>query len=235
MNKNVLITGADKGLGLALTELYLKQEFCVYSCLYQQPTDAILKLKEQYKENLVILQMDVGDDDSVRRATEILSGLTDSIDILINNAGVHFKDSHKSLEDIDFEVALKTININSLGPLRVIKALLPLVENSTSKVIADISSEAGSISECWRDKQYDYCMSKAALNMQCNILQRYLKPKGIKVLAIHPGWMRTDMGGADAEIEPKTSAEGISKLIEKYSGDIEGPIYMDYTGKLMSW
>lgn len=78
----------------------------------------------------------------------------------------------------------------------------------TKKVIVNISSEAGSIGECWRDREFDYCMSKAALNMQSVLLQKYLKSEGIKVLAIHPGWMRTDMGGAEADISPDTSAGG---------------------------
>lgn len=235
MTGSVLITGADRGLGFSLVELYLQKGFCVYACLHREPGVKALGLKEKYDRNLILLAMDVADDASVKNAADALLEKADSIDILINNAGVHLDESMNAFEDIDFNAAMRTLNINSLGPLRVSKAFLSFVEKGSTKVIANISSEAGSISDCWRDKEFDYCMSKAALNMQSNILQRYLKPRGIKVLAIHPGWMRTDMGGLNADIDASTAAEGISKLIEKYKGDLEGPMYMDYTGKLMNW
>lgn len=235
MSSSVLITGCDKGLGYSLTKLFLQKGFHVYSCLHREPSEKILELKKNFKGKFDTVQMDVADDSSIRNALAAFSGLTDSLDIIINNAGVHFDLSHNALEDVDFDVALETLNINSLGPLRVTKSFLPFLEKGKKPVLVNISSEAGSISNSWREKEFDYCMSKSALNMQSVMIQKLVKPKGIKVLAIHPGWMRTDMGGSNADIESDTAAEGIFQLIEKYGSDLEGPIYMDYTGALMSW
>lgn len=235
MTKRVLITGVNKGLGFALTELYLKQRFMVFGGVLNEPSEKILKLNEQYGEMLNIIPMDISSDASVSYSAVEVSKMTDNIDILINNAGVHFDASFAPLEEVDFQVAMDTYNINTLGPLRVTKAFVPFVRRGNTKVIVNITSEAGSIGECWRDKEYDYCMSKASLNMQSVLLQRYVKPDGIKVLAIHPGWMRTDMGGAEADISPETAAEGIYELTNKYKGDLEGPIYMDYSGRIFKW
>ncbi|HOH37319.1 MAG TPA: SDR family NAD(P)-dependent oxidoreductase, partial [Spirochaetota bacterium] len=157
-----------------------------------------------------------------------------SIDILLNNAGVHFEESYSSLEDVNFDVALKTHNINSLGPLRTVKSFLPFIKNGEKKLILNISSEAGSLSDCWREKEFDYCMSKAALNMQSILLQNYLKKDRIKVIAVHPGWMRTDMGGSKADIDSKESADEIFSLAEKDFA-LNDPIYMDYKGRIMHW
>jgi len=235
MIKNILITGADKGLGFSLTKLYLEKGYTVFSGLLNSLSDSMLELKNSYGERLNTISLDVSSDASVANSLKELSRLTDSLDILINNAGVHFEKSFAVLEDVDFQAALDTHNINTLGPLRVTKAYIPLVRNGQDKVIVNISSEAGSIGECWREKEFDYCMSKAALNMQSVLLQKYLKGDGIKVLAVHPGWMQTDMGGAEADISSDTSALGIYELVNKYKGELDSPIYMDYSGRLFKW
>jgi NAD(P)-dependent dehydrogenase (short-subunit alcohol dehydrogenase family) len=235
MSKRVLITGVNKGLGFALTELYLKQDFIVFGGVLNEPSEKILKLKEQYGDMLNIIPMDISSDTSVSYSAVEVSRLTDNVDILINNAGVHFEASFAPLEEVDFQVAMDTFNINALGPLRVTKAFIPFIKRGDTKVIVNISSESGSIGECWRDREFDYGMSKAALNMQSVLLQGYVKPERIKVLAVHPGWMRTDMGGVEADISPEIAAEGIYELANKYKGDLEGPMYMDYSGRLFKW
>lgn len=235
MVKNILITGADKGLGFSLTKLYLEKGYTVFSGLLNQPSEDFQELKNKYGEKLNIVSLDVRSDASVTSSHEEVSRLTDRLDILINNAGVHFEKSFAVLEGVDFQTALDTHNINTLGPLRVTKAYIPLVRNGQDKVIVNISSEAGSIGECWREKEFDYCMSKAALNMQSVLLQKYLKGDGIKVLAVHPGWMQTDMGGAEADISSDISALGIYELVNKYKGELDSPIYMDYSGRLFKW
>ena len=109
------------------------------------------------------------------------------------------------------------------------RAFLPLLEESGRATLVNISSEAGSVGKCWRDVGFGYCMSKAALNMQSRILEKYLASKGIKVFAVHPGWMRTDMGGANADIAPREAAQGILKLVSSWS-DQESPMYVVYNG-----
>jgi NAD(P)-dependent dehydrogenase (short-subunit alcohol dehydrogenase family) len=236
MSKKVLITGTNKGLGLELTRLYLEKGFEVFSCIRNNPSEGISALKQKFKEKFNIINMDVSSDESVNQAAEEIKGLTNSIDILINNAAILYNDySNLPLEEVNTQIALQTINVNTLGPLRVNKAFLSLVKEGEAKIIVNISSEAGSIGENRRDRMYDYCMSKAALNMQSVILQRYVKPYGIKILTLHPGWMITDMGGNNADIVPETAAEGIIKLIDEYQGRLDDIMYMDYTGKPYQW
>jgi NAD(P)-dependent dehydrogenase (short-subunit alcohol dehydrogenase family) len=236
MSKKVLITGANKGLGLALTRLYLENECRVFSCVRSNPSEELIELKQKYEDKLDVIIMDVSNDTSVNRAAEEIKEVTDSIDIIINNAAVLFeKESKVPLEEVNTELALETFNVNTLGALRVNKALLELVKAGVTKVISNISSEAGSIGHNWRDNMYDYCMSKAALNMQSAILQKYVKSYGIKVLTLHPGWMITDMGGKNADITPDVSAKGIMRLIEEYQGKLDDIMYMDYTGKPYQW
>ncbi|MCX7720403.1 MAG: SDR family oxidoreductase [Dictyoglomus thermophilum] len=231
-NYIVFITGASKGLGFSLTELYLDKGHKVIAT-YRKNLEKLEEIKNH--PNLILHPMDVSDEESVRNAYEYLKNKINYIDILINNAAVYLEDKSKTIENIDIEKAIVTMNVNSIGPLRVLKYFYSLVEKGNKKLIINISSEAGSISNCWRDREYAYCMSKSALNMLSAILQNYSIPKGIKVLSIHPGWMRTDMGGPDADIDPKEAAEGIYNLSVKDWDPKDKNIYMDYKGNLMTW
>jgi NAD(P)-dependent dehydrogenase (short-subunit alcohol dehydrogenase family) len=233
--KSILITGADKGLGFSLAEKFSDNGYNVFAAHLEENPDNLVKLSNK-NSSVKLIRMDVSSDESVSAAVCEFSKLNSegSIDILLNNAGVHFEESYSSLEDVNFDVALKTHNINSLGPLRTVKSFLPFIKNGEKKLIINISSEAGSLSDCWREKEFDYCMSKAALNMQSILLQNYLKKDRIKVIAVHPGWMRTDMGGSKADIDSKESAEGLFYLAEKDFA-LNDPIYMDYKGKIMHW
>jgi len=237
MQKSVLITGADKGLGFAFAMETLKKGYVAYACLYMPVSGRMQALKKEYGDRLRIIEdVDVGDDGSVEKAVKAVGSYTDSLDILVNNAAVLHPDNfYGKLEGFDFKVALDTFNINALGPLRMTKGFLDFIARGDTKVIVNISSEAGSVSGNFRDFGYDYCMSKTAVNMQSAILQKYLKPRGIKILAVHPGWMRTDMGGANADFDPETSAQNILDLAEKYSGRLDDGIYMDNRGKRMDW
>lgn len=227
----VLITGASKGLGFSLTNIYLKNGHEVIAT-YRKELENLEKIKDS--KNLILASMDVSSEESVRSAFEIIKEKVPFIDILINNAAIYIEDRSRTIESIDIDKVLWTLNVNSVGPLRVLKYFYPMVERSNKKLIINISSEAGSIGNCWRDGEYGYCMSKSALNMVSAILQNYAKISNIKVLVIHPGWMRTDMGGMDADISPDESAEGIYHLSMK-DWKIDKDIYMDYKGEKMPW
>lgn len=116
----------------------------------------------------------------------------------------------------------------------MVQQFLPLLEKGEHKLILNISSEAGSITDCWRESDFAYSMPKAALNMQSKILQNHLKPRSFKLLAVHPGWMRTDMGGADADIHAGEAAEGIFNLAVK-KWNLDDGIYMDYKAQPINW
>ncbi|MBP7902404.1 MAG: SDR family NAD(P)-dependent oxidoreductase [Spirochaetes bacterium] len=233
--KSILITGADKGLGLSLAEHFSDNGYYVFAAHFQVVSDNLLKLSKK-NCSVKLIHMDVSSDESVAAAAAEFAKVNseNKLDVLLNNAGVHFEESYAALENVNFDIALKTHNINTLGPLRTVKSFLPFIKNGEKKLILNISSEAGSLSDCWREKEFDYCMSKAALNMQSILLQNYLKKDRIKLIAVHPGWMRTDMGGMKADISSKESAEAIYSIAEKDFA-LNDPIFMDYKGKIIHW
>lgn len=240
MNENhlqkIFITGADKGLGLSLATRFLYAGYIVFAGIYQTAENFAV-IGQEYGPNLVCILLDVTDMKSVIAASHSVSTQTQAIDILINNAAVYLHSKpDKSLQELDLTDGHMegTFNVNSFGPLRVTQQFLPLLENGNGKLIINISSEAGSIGNCWRATEFAYCMSKAALNMQSRILQNMLAPQGFRVLAIHPGWMRTDMGGPDADIHPDEAAEAIFQLALMQTL-VSNRIYMDYQGKPLPW
>lgn len=234
MIKTVFITGADKGLGFSLVQKFLHQQAHVFAGQYQANSD-LSALAKSFPQNLTQIPLDVTQLDSVVRAADAVKQLTPALDILINNAGVMLETRASLLElDLSHHPLFETLDVNTFGPLRMVQQFLPLLEKGEHKLILNISSEAGSITDCWRESEFAYSMSKVALNMQSKILQNHLKPRGFKILAVHPGWMRTDMGGAEADIHADEAAEGIFNLAMK-KWDLKDEIYMDYKGQPINW
>lgn len=231
----VLITGADAGLGLSLVKRFLQGGVEVFAGVHKSNA-ALNDLTGEYSNSLKLIPLNVADMESVCNAANQVAGLTSGLDIVINNAGIHLENSKQALEQLDFTDGhlQQTMEVNAFGPLRVAQQFLPLLEKSDQKLIINISSEAGSIADCRRENQFAYCMSKAALNMQSKMLQNYLGPRGFKVLSVHPGWMRTNMGGPNAAISSDEAAEGIFQLaVSKRS--VDEPMYMDFQGNLLPW
>src|SRR5690554_1256325 len=242
MKETVLITGAGRGIGLALTKEFLAAGYRVFAGV-RKTYHLLEKEKEQYPADLILVPLDVTDMASVRAAAAQVSAATPALEILVNSAGADFGDKTRPLEALDLEDSLlpQTMEVNAFGPLRVVQQFLPLLAAGEKNIIINISSEAGSIGDCWRKQEYAYAKSKAALNMQTRILHNYLSPRGFKVRALHPGWVRTDMGGKEADLDPATSAAGIFNLIQKVAAgeqvtkeDGEG-IYLDYQGNILRW
>ncbi len=233
--KTVLITGANGGLGICLVKKYCSEGYRVFAFDYKLNNDSESMSKEL--DNIELFSfIDVRDPLSIEKARELVAVKTDKIDILINAAAILPENSANVLEELDIEGALDVYSTNALGPLRVVQKFLAMVKNSEGKTIVNISSEAGSLSTHNNYiNRYDYCMSKAALNMQSVILQRYLRPEDIRIVLIHPGWMKTDMGGEDAPILPEISADGIFNLVDTCMGDFECGIYFDYDGSERKW
>jgi len=227
----VVVTGAARGLGKCLAEAYLKQGAVVFGLDRSEQTG---ELAGVYGDRYRPVLCDITDEATVRRAAEVVAAAAGTVDLLINDAAIYLEKPFDEIPEFDADLARTTFNVNTVGPLLVTKHFLPLVLAGAGKKIVNISSEAGSISQNWRSREYAYCMSKAALNMQSVILQRRVKDDGVKVLAIAPGWMRTEMGGADADLDPSESATGIMAVIAANS-DVDGPTYFDYAGKVWEW
>ncbi|WP_334075251.1 MULTISPECIES: SDR family NAD(P)-dependent oxidoreductase [Paenibacillus] len=246
MDIRALVTGADHGVGLALAETLLEQGGRVFAGRYNPRETALDELSRRYPDRLTTVSLDIGSDDSVREAAETVEKLTGRLDLLINNAGI-LGDTEATIREgkMDFEEMLKVYNVNTLGALRVTKAFLSLLLKGEARMIANISSEAGSIGQNKRSGWFAYCMSKAALNMQSSLVFNGIKEAGGRVLVIHPGWVRTYMRGeldAAADLTPAESAENIISLIrERMRRSAEGarngeqPEYIDAYGAPLPW
>lgn len=233
--ESVYITGADRGLGLALARCFFESGWRVYAGSYAKGP-GLLALAQQASGNVLVMPQDVGDLASVQASAAEVASRESQLDLLISCAGVVPENRLAPLLEVNLEAGFDAhvMEVNAFGPLRVAQAFLPLVERGTRKLIINVSSEAGSISKTKRINHYRYCMSKAALNMGCKLLQNWLKPRGIKVLAIEPGWMKTEMGGPNAILDPAEPAAGIHALADR-TWSVEDPIYMDYKGQLLDW
>lgn len=237
--KTALVTGTDHGVGFSLAKKLLSRGYFVIAVRVDETEKQIDALQSSYPDQMAIVCADIGSDESVFKASNNIKNLTDHIDLLINCAGI-LGDMSKNLgDDLDFDEISRVINVNAIGTLRITNALSSLVLNSTEKTIVNISSEAGSIADCWRTGWFGYCMSKAANNMQSALVHNNMRELGGKVFAIHPGHVATYMRGhldTTAKITPDVSAEGILHVVLDIPHPINShPLYLDYTGKELLW
>ncbi|TCW60453.1 SDR family oxidoreductase [Treponema sp. J25] len=235
----VLITGANRGLGLALTHHFLQEGHQVFAT-YRSKGEDLAHLESLYQKNhqLRTISCDVAEEAQIKQAKKELEQWTDSIDILINNAAVHLEQGRPDIGALDFSVYLPTLAVNSVAPLMMVQHMLPLLQKGQGKTIISISSEAGSIGNCWREREYSYCMSKAALNMAMRILQNRLGKEGFRIRLIHPGWVQTDMGGKGASLSPAESARAVyQRIMETVEEGMPQthPLYIDWEGKPLPW
>ncbi|MBN2508874.1 MAG: SDR family NAD(P)-dependent oxidoreductase [Spirochaetales bacterium] len=207
--RRAFVTGADRGLGLGFARSLLKRGFTVYAGTYMDHWHEFELLKEEFPSGLVPVSLDVSSMDSVRAAFQTTADHTDSIDLLINNAGI-LTDDGDIRQGLDLSKAAAAFGVNSLGPMRMVQTFLPLMQ-SGMKRLCFVSSEAGSISVCMRDRgPFTYCMSKTALNMAVRMTADALMPRGFTFRLYHPGWLKTWMEGEKnlrATVEAEDSAE----------------------------
>ena len=149
MSNEILITGANRGLGLALTEKLLAGGHHIHAINRQESTDLLL-LRKKYPRNLHLFAGDVSDESSIQKALETIAGQTGSLDMILNNAAVNLERSGPFLEQVDFSIYMPTYQVNAIGPLMVVKYALPLLRKGNRKLIVNFSSEAGSIGACER-------------------------------------------------------------------------------------
>ena len=207
--KNIFITGGNRGIGKGLVEIFSENYKVFFSARDEHKAKSVIE--SIGNENIDYVIMDVADENSVLEGIESLKQKTDSIDILINNAGILIPGLKHKIDAVetDDESILKTFNINTVGVLRVCKAVLPMMQ-PTSRII-NISSGMGQM-EGMATGSIAYRLSKSALNALTIVLSQELLSKDIKVNAICPGWVQTDMGGYEATLTVKESVESIKKF-----------------------
>lgn len=196
---NILISGADRGLGLGMTKRLLKEGHTVFAGRYLKAWTELQHLKEQYDEQLHLIDLDVSSEESVKKAKEEIKEMTNCLDLLISNAGINGKLDGEVIMESNYDYMMRTYSINSLGAVRLVEQFYTMMEGSDIKRMCFVSSEAGSISQAWRNDNFGYCMSKAALNMYVRLIYNRLKPMGYSIRLYHPGWVRSYMGGKLSE------------------------------------
>jgi NAD(P)-dependent dehydrogenase (short-subunit alcohol dehydrogenase family) len=210
MEQTAVVTGADRGIGFALTEKLLKRGWQVFAGQHQPDWPQLKDLKELFPDLLHIISLDVSSTESTYTATKSISEITNSIDLLINNAGVNTSTYLRTIrERQDYDEMHRLFDVNALGPLRTIEAFLPLMDEGSLKRLCFISSEAGSITRTQRTAWYGYTMSKSALNMGAHILFNHLHPEGYTFRIYHPGWIKSYMHGSksnEGDLEPEEAA-----------------------------
>jgi|SRR5215469_11188416 len=227
---NVLITGANRGIGLALTRLYAEDGDTVFAfCRDPQSAEKLNDLAEHSGGRVRVHAMDVGDERSIKAAAGAVGDLP--IDILINNAGVRGGDN-QTLENTDTSEWIEAFKVMTIGPFRVVQVFLGNLRAAKNPKIMAISTQIAATT--WpAGGSYVYASTKAALNRVTLSLARDLKDQVI-VTMIHPGWVKTDMGGQAADITPEESARGIRKVIASVTKADSGKFYK-WNGDIHPW
>lgn len=227
----VLITGANRGIGLELVRERLGRGDEVIACARDpEQAEALLAWQANGAPRLSILPLDVADAASVAHLGATLGDRP--IDVLVNNAGIMGPQAQSTL-DMDFDGWAHTFAVNTMGPLRVTQALLPNLRHAEHPRVLIVSSQMGSLAS-QASERLAYRASKAAVNKVAQALATDLKPMGIAVASVHPGWVRTQMGGAAAPLAPAESAAGLSALIDTLDVSRTGS-FLNVDGTPLPW
>ncbi len=227
----ILIAGTSRGLGLELVRQFAERNWTVIATVRDvKSADGLVRLQAERSDRISISLLDIRDPDSVARLKAGLVGRT--IDVLYINAGIMGPTHHDAakITDEEFQSLMLT---NALAPIRLAKALLGNIRDG-SGVLVFMTSQLGSVTRNVTGGYDLYRASKAALNSLTRSLVAKLPPRWLAVLSLHPGWVRTDMGGENAPLDAKTSVAGMLDLVEKARGT-SGHRFLDYLGSTIPW
>ncbi len=226
----VLITGANRGIGLEFVRQYAADGAQVFACCRNPDGANDLNALAGADGDVTVLKLDVADEASIAAARRQVGDAP--IDILINNAGV-LLNKDETIEKTDYAAWMRSFEINVLGPFRVISAFKDNVAKSDARKIMTLSSQMGSIGDA-SGGYYTYRSTKAGANMVMKALANDLSAEGIVVLPVHPGWVKTDMGGSGAMIEASESVAGLRAVLDAATPESTGRFYR-FDGKEAPW
>ncbi|MFD0673196.1 SDR family NAD(P)-dependent oxidoreductase [Cohnella sp. GCM10027633] len=241
MSKYALVTGADRGLGLELAKGLARNGYTVFAGRFASDWSELEAAEKADPDRLISVPIDVGSGSSVKQALEVVRSKTDKLEIVLNNAAIVDPSNRgKTItESMDYDAMLRTFNVTALGALRVTHAFMPLLMNGTGKLVANVSSEAGSLGQSWRNDSYAYCMSKASLNMHSTITYNKLRDLGGHVLNLHPGWVQGRLGGSlntSADLTPEFSAKHLVEIIMRYrTYQTNKPAFLNWLGQDLAY
>ena len=228
---NVLITGANRGLGLGFVKSFLAKNINVI-CTTRNIAGSkeLLECKKNHPNNLEILELDLLEENSENTLSDLLSDKP--VDIFINNAGVG--NSNQRFGVVSSKPWLELLKVNLIAPLTFTQAIIENIKKGSDKKIYFLSSQLGSIGDNTSGGMYIYRSSKTALNQVVKSLSVDLKPIGITVISLHPGWVKTDMGGPNAPVSIDESVKGMMKVIDTTDIGNTGT-FLNYDGKELPW
>jgi len=230
--RSILVTGANKGIGLELVRHFAQDNWQVFACCRTlEQEDSLHKLAEKDSHKISIYQLDVTKRDQIAKLAESLK--EESIDILFNNAGI-FGPGKQEFGDSEPYGWLETFHVNTIAPMLISEALVEMVARSQTRIIATMGSIMGSITENSSGNHYAYRTSKTATHMLMKGLAVDLAERGITTVSLHPGWVQTDMGGADATLTADVSAQGLKKVLLELDIEDSGCLF-DYSGDKRAW
>ncbi len=229
----ILITGANRGLGLEFTRQYLARgDRVVATTRHANRAQALNQLAGEFPGHLTVLPLDAANPASIAELVRELQTLNISLDLLIANAGVLI--SGERFGELSGEDLEQSFRVNAVGPILLTQALVPLLAAGESPRAVYLSSILGSIAN--RDSFYtpSYCISKTALNMGVRLLSTVLPEKGISATCVHPGWVQTDMGGANATLSIPVAVADLVRLIDGFGAAHNGRFF-SHDGSEIPW
>ena len=229
MPNTILITGANRGIGLEFTKQYAADDWHVIACCRNPKAADALQSMASQNHNIVIYTLDVANFSQIDALALQLKA--QKIDVLLNNAGVYPDSSFGAL---DVDAWANAFKINSMAPLKMAQAFTPHIAAGTLKKIATLSSKMGSLDDNTSGGSYIYRSSKTAVNMVMKSLALDVRGDGVSVVTLHPGWVQTDMGGPNGLINTQTSVTGLRKVIANLSLSNTGK-FVAYNGQEIAW
>lgn len=235
MSETMLITGANRGLGLAISKALLEMGDKVFAgCRNPEKAEELKTLAKAHPGQLEIIALDPTDDHSPFEAAKAVAAKTDHIDLVFNNAGVSPQPYDAPLDKVGLPQMREAFELNTLGPLKVAQAFLPLLKKASAPRVVNMSTGLASLSGKSEGHFYAYGVSKAAMNMLTRTMSFDLAKDKITCVCLDPGWVKTDMGGPGAPLRPEESAGAIAKTLKKLTFQGTGRyIYND--GNDLKW
>jgi NAD(P)-dependent dehydrogenase (short-subunit alcohol dehydrogenase family) len=231
--KTILLTGANRGIGLEFCRQYANDGWHVIACCrYPEKADGLNKLAAQHPGLIKIHALDVADLAQIERLGRTLSDET--VDLLINNAGIYPKSDTRGFGQTNYADWITAFNINTMAPLKMAETFAQQISRGKQKIIATLTSQMGSIEDNGSGGSYQYRSTKAAANMVVKSLAIDLKQSGITAVVLHPGWVKTDMGGPNAMITVEQSVTGMRQVIDSLTPHDSGK-FLNYSGEVIPW
>ena len=231
MTGQILITGASRGIGLELARQYAAEGWTVFATCRNPEKSAQINQLANANNRVSVFRLDVTDTDGIRSLSKELK--EERIDILFNDAGTA-EPKGQEFESIDEKAWIGAFKVNVIGPLKMAESFVHQVARSEQKIIATMSSIMGSLTDNTSGNYYVYRSTKAAVNMVMKSLAADLYDKQIISVCLHPGWVRTDMGGSQAPLEPEESVKGIRRVLASLTLKDSGR-FLTYEGAELPW